>query len=401
MARRTTAPNTVPQNYPRIQDETNRYVGCFSRSLQIGGVLLSTLYGNRFYMVIAQSNRSTKMPTNTSVFPQELVTETGAVCKIVLGDSREELRTFENQVDLIVTSPPYADARRNHYDSVHPDNFATWFLTFHEAFFAALKPTGSLVINIKDKVVDGVRHRFVWHMIESLCERGWFAIDDYVWHKPNPMPGYWPTRLRDGWEYCFHLAKSRRPYFQSDEVRKPIGDWVGSRLKNLGKNDLSRHNSVNSSGFGRDISKWVGKETVSPSNVLTIPLVGKNKGHPAVFPVDLPLFFVRLLCPDNGMVVDPFGGSGSTAIAALLSERNCVLIDNNQAYCEAALSRIQSETGALLVDQHIPIALYEREEMIRLFRKVKDSKPGAADAAPSKTNDLVYAGDPQNWLEIG
>jgi site-specific DNA-methyltransferase (adenine-specific)/site-specific DNA-methyltransferase (cytosine-N4-specific) len=133
------------------------------------------------------------------------------------------IKSVDRTVDLIVTSPPYADARRSHYESIHPDKFAEWFLTFHDPFYNALKPAGSLIINIKDKVVNGVRHRYVWRTIEALCERGWFAIDDYLWHKPNPMPGYWPTRLRDGWEYCFHLAKSKRPFFNPDAVKKPVG----------------------------------------------------------------------------------------------------------------------------------------------------------------------------------
>jgi len=274
------------------------------------------------------------------------LTKGETVCTLIHGDSRVELTAFAGQADLIVTSSPYADARNNHYDSVHPDKFAEWFLTFHDSFYQALKPTGSLIINIKDKVVDGVRHRYVWHTIEALCERGWFAIDDYLWHKPNPMPGYWPTRFRDGWEYCFHLAKSKRPFFNPDPVRKQIGDWVGSRLQNLGKNDSSRHNSVNGSGFGRDISKWVGKDTVLPSNVLTIPLVGKNKGHPAVFPVELPLFFIKLLCPENGLVIDPFAGSGTTGIASLSFGRNCILIDNNAEYVREAIDRLQNEVAA-------------------------------------------------------
>ena len=269
-----------------------------------------------------------------------------ATCTVIQGDSRNELQDFAEQVDLIVTSPPYADARRKHYDSVHPDKFVEWFLTFHEPFFKALKPEGSLVINIKDKVIDGVRHRYVWRMIDALCEQGWLAIEDYIWHKTNPMPGAWPSRLSDGWEYCFHLAKSKRPYFNADAVRKPIGDWVESRLRKLGGNDLSRHNSVNESGFGRDISKWVGKQTVLPSNVISRALVGKNKNHPAVFPVDLPLFFIKLLSPENGLVVDPFGGSGSTGIAALSVGRDCVLIDNNPQYCQAAIKRLREEAMA-------------------------------------------------------
>ena len=270
-------------------------------------------------------------------------TEQPANCKVICGDSRQVLADYVGKVDLIVTSPPYADARRNHYDSIHPDKFAEWFLTFHESFYNALKPTGSLVLNIKDKVVNGVRHRYVWQTIEALSERGWFAIDDYLWQKTNPMPGYWPTRLRDGWEYCFHLAKSKRPYFNADAVRKPIGDWVVSRLAKLGENDLTRHNSANASGFGRNVSRWVGKHTVLPSNVISLALVGKNRGHPAVFPADLPLFFINLLCPSDGLVVDPFAGSGTTGLAAISENRRCVLIDNNSAYCQLALRRLREE----------------------------------------------------------
>jgi site-specific DNA-methyltransferase (adenine-specific)/site-specific DNA-methyltransferase (cytosine-N4-specific) len=266
-----------------------------------------------------------------------------AVCTLICDDSREVLKSYEGQVDLIVTSPPYADARRRHYDSVHPDKYVEWFMTFHEPFFKALKPTGSFVINIKDKVVGGVRHRYVWQTIEALSKAGWYAIEDYIWHKPNPMPGYWPTRLSDGWEYCFHLAKAKRPYFNHDGVRKPIGDWAETRLKNLGENDLSRHNSANDSGFGRDVSKWVNKKTVLPTNVISAALVGRNKGHPAVFPLDIPDFFIKLLCPEAGLVVDPFAGSGTTGVAALQLCRSSVLIDNNDEYYQAALERLNNE----------------------------------------------------------
>jgi site-specific DNA-methyltransferase (adenine-specific)/site-specific DNA-methyltransferase (cytosine-N4-specific) len=287
--------------------------------------------------------KSNALPVGASLESRITVEQRGAACTVICGDSRETLKAYEEQVDLIVTSPPYADARRRHYDGVHPDEFAEWFMTFHEPFWKALKPSGSLVINIKDKVVEGVRHRYVWHTIEALCARGWFAIEDYVWHKTNPMPGFWPTRLRDGWEYCFHLSKSKRPYMNQDAVRKPVGDWVESRLAKLGEHDRSRQNSANASGFGRDISKWVDKQTVLPSNVLSLALVGKNKGHPAVFPVDLPLFFIRLLCPEGGLVVDPFGGSGTTGLAALSAGTRSVLIDNNERYCQAAIKRLREE----------------------------------------------------------
>lgn len=79
---------------------------------------------------------------------------------------------------------------------------------------------------------------------------------------------------------------------------------------------------------------------------MSIPLVGKNKGHPAVFPVDLPLFFIKMLCPEGGLVVDPFAGSGTTGIAALSLGRSCVLIDNNAGYCQEAIRRLEEEAAA-------------------------------------------------------
>ncbi|MBL8190737.1 MAG: site-specific DNA-methyltransferase, partial [Acidobacteria bacterium] len=167
--------------------------------------------------------------------------------------------------------------------------------------------------------------------------------------------------------YCFHLSKSKKPFFDADGVRKPIGDWVESRLRKLGENDLSRHNSVNQSGFGRDISKWVGKQTVLPSNVISLALVGKNQGHPAVFPVDLPLFFIKLLCPEDGLVIDPFGGSGSTGLAALSSGRRCVLIDNNAEYCQQAIRRLREEGVAEDHEVQPPRQLRSQPDLFQKF----------------------------------
>ncbi len=269
------------------------------------------------------------------------------VCLIISGDSREQLKTFEKCADLVVTSPPYADARRKHYDSMHPDHYAEWFSSFHESLWNSIKDDGNLVINIKDKVVDGVRHRYVWQTIDKLVGLGWYCIEDYIWHKPNPMPGYWPTRLRDGWEYCFHLAKIKKPYINQDAVRIPIGDWAKSRLEKLGEGDKKRHNSENDSGFGRDLSRWVGKDTVLPTNVLTNSPVTKNKGHPAAFPVELPKFFIKLLSRPGGLVLDAFGGSGTTAIAALSLQRDCILIDSSEEYCRTAYNRVLKETNSV------------------------------------------------------
>lgn len=108
--------------------------------------------------------------------------------RILIGDCKEVLKRFsDGHFNLIVTSPPYADSRKKHYDGMHPDNFHEYFASFHEEFWRVLADDGSLIINIKDKVINGQRHRYVWKTIIELNSKGWISVDDYIWHKPNAM----------------------------------------------------------------------------------------------------------------------------------------------------------------------------------------------------------------------
>ncbi len=259
-------------------------------------------------------------------------------CQIFCGDSREVLKQFHPCFDLIVTSPPYADARKQHYDSIDPDEYSKWFATFHTVFWHVLKPSGSLVINIKDKVVKGARYHYVWKTIDQLERLGWHCIDDYIWCKSNPMPGRWPSRLRDGWEYVFHLSPSKKPYFNAEAVRVPMKDWIKKETRFQNK---QRIESKTGSGFSRPLANWLGKTTALPSNVIFLPTVSYNTGHPAAFPIGLPEFFIKLLVPEKGWVLDPFAGSGTTGIAAIQCGRHSVLVDNMSHYCVLAHQRLQ------------------------------------------------------------
>lgn len=258
------------------------------------------------------------------------------------GDARNVIKDNfpDNHFNLIVTSPPYADARKKHYDSISTKDYPEFFKTFHEHFWRVLKDDGSFVLNIKDKVIKGVRDRYVWKTVMMLSDLGWHCVDDYLWIKPNAMPGYWPNRLRDEWEYCFHFTKQPKFKMYQDAVKKPIGNWAPKRLEKLTGKSAERHNSENDSGFGRDLRKWVNKDLVLPGNTISVPLVGKDMGHPAVFPVGLPEFFIKLFTKANDNVLDPFGGSGSTAIAGMELLRNVVLIDNNSKYIESMKNRL-------------------------------------------------------------
>lgn len=123
----------------------------------------------------------------------------------------------------------------------------------------------------------------------------------------------------------------------------PIGDWAEERLKKLGINDVIRFESRTNSKYGKKISNWLGRNMVYPTNVLYMPTECSNKNHSAVFPVALPEWFIKLFTEDNDIVLDPFGGSGTTAVAAIRLNRNFILIDNNSDFCRLAEERIRSE----------------------------------------------------------
>lgn len=261
--------------------------------------------------------------------------------EVYLGDAKEVLKKFpDGYFNLIITSPPYGDARGKHYDSIEPNDYPAFILSFHDEFWRVLADDGSFIMNIKDRVVNRVRHRFVWHTIESMSDMGWLSIDDYIWTKPNSMPGYWSNRLRDEWEYCFHLAKKPKFAMYQDAVKRPIGDWAKKRLLKLNGKDNGRHNSETRSGFGRDLRKWRGKELVLPGNTIKIPSVTENLGHPSAYPVRLPEFFIKLFTKQGDIVLDPFAGSGSTGIAAEQLGRNVVLVDNKNEYFEIMKLRL-------------------------------------------------------------
>jgi len=264
---------------------------------------------------------------------------------IYSGDCREILPLFQPEtVDLIVTSPPYADQRRNTYGGVPPDCYVAWFLPMADELQRVLKPRGSFVLNIKERVVDGERHTYVIDLILEMRKRGWLWTEEYCWHKKNCYPGKWPNRFRDSWERCLHFTKQKDFAMYQEAVMVPVGDWADSRLRKLSETDKRRDESRVSSGFGKKISNWVGRDRVYPTNVLHMATECSNKAHSAVFPVALPEWFIRLFTVEGDLVLDPFIGSGTAALAAQQLGRRYVGIEMIEEYCESAKQRLQQRT---------------------------------------------------------
>jgi len=264
--------------------------------------------------------------------------------QIIQGDCEEVLKTLpDNSIDLIFTSPPYADQRAKTYGGIKPDQYVDWFIPKAAQFLRVLKPTGTFVLNIKERVVEGERHTYVIDLILRMREQGWLWTEEFVWHKKNSYPGKWPNRFRDNWERLIQFNKEKSFKMYQEAVMVPIGDWAKERLAKLSDTDKIRDESRAGSGFGKNVSNWVGRDMVYPTNVLHLATETGNKNHSAVFPRDLPAWFIRLFTKPGDIVLDPFVGSGTTALAALQLGRHFVGIDISNEYVELSNERI-SET---------------------------------------------------------
>lgn len=244
-------------------------------------------------------------------------------------------------VDLIVTSPPYADQRKNTYGGISPDKYVEWFLPISAELKRVLKPTGSFILNIKERVVNGERSTYVMELVLAMRKQGWLWTEEYIWHKKNTAPGKWPNRFRDLWEHLFHFNKQKKFKMNQDAVMVRTGDWAKTRLKNLSATDKRRDESRVQSGFGKNISNWIGREWAYPSNVLHMATECSNKNHSATFPVDLPAWFIKLFTDEGDIVLDPFIGSGTTAAAAKKLNRRYIGIESVEKYCDFANARLE------------------------------------------------------------
>ena len=257
--------------------------------------------------------------------------------KLILGDCREVLKAFaDNSVDLIITSPPYADSRAQTYGGIHPDKYVEWFLPITVELLRVLKPDGTFILNIKEKTVNGQRHTYVIELILEMKRQGWLWTEEFVWHKKNCYPGKWPNRFRDAWERLLQFNKTKKFNMYQCAVMLPMGNWAEKRLRNLSETDKTRDASKVGSGFGKKVSNWLDRDKVYPTNVLYMATETRNKNHSAVFPESLPEWFIKLFTKEGDVVLDPFMGSGTAVRVAQCMARRAVGIEVMPEYYDIA-----------------------------------------------------------------
>jgi DNA modification methylase len=264
------------------------------------------------------------------------------VTNLVLGDCEDVLKKIKNNsIDLIITSPPYADSRQKTYGGIKPEKYVEWFIPRSAEFLRVLKPRGTFILNIKEKAVNGERSSYVIELIMALRSQGWLWTEEFIWHKKNSFPGKWPNRFRDSWERLLQFNKQKDFNMYQDAVMVPLGSWAKNRMTSLSVQDKIRKDSDVGSGFGRRVANWIDRDMVNPTNVLHLATETGNKNHSAVFPETLPEWFIKLFTKQGDWVLDPFVGSGTVLKVSQRMSRNSLGIEVMRKYFNVAKGSLE------------------------------------------------------------
>lgn len=272
-------------------------------------------------------------------------------------------RLADNSIDLVMTSPPYAEARKRTYGGICADEYVEWFKPIAKEIYRILKPTGSFILNIGDNTIDGETHLYTFELPVVLKrEIGFKFIDPFIWHKKTTPPGRFMNRFKGAWEFCFHFSKDVRIKFNPKAVAQPANEvsiarylrhkdthimksQSGSGFNNPSKNGRRERN--NESGFGTVDERLNMLEEALPSNVLYLSPETMNVGHPAPYPSDLPAFFIKAFTDEGDIVYDPFMGSGTTAEVCLRTGRKFIGSELKSEYCDLSKIRINKHGNTL------------------------------------------------------
>lgn len=302
---------------------------------------------------------------------------------LYVGDVRDILsKLSRGSLDCCVTSPPYWGLRDYGMDGQlglerTPDEYVAAMVAVFAEVREVLKPEGTLWLNLGDsynaynggagpgsklsktqteqrpKLESGFGLRskdmkpkdlvgIPWRVALALQADGWYLRSDIIWSKPNPMPESITDRPTKSHEYVFLLSASQRYFYDAEAIREPA-EWA-----RWGDQTNPKHEGSESA------ASWIGPKTKrklqgendhrNARSVWEIPTRPYPEAHFAVFPEELPRRCIAAGCPEGGWVLDPFMGSGTTALAARGLGRKAVGIELNPGYAELCARRLAQQS---------------------------------------------------------
>lgn len=290
---------------------------------------------------------------------------------ILCGDCLEVLRTLpSSSIDCCVTSPPYYALRDYGVDGQigleeTPEAYIAKLSYVFMEVYRVLKPEGTLWLNIGDSYngnkkgnTETIKHKVVaesndfhkklwkgakqkdligvpWMLAFTLRSQGWYLRQDIIWEKGNPLPESVTDRCTKSHEYIFLMSKSQKYYFDYEAIQEKAkypNDNRGSR------GDSRRGTEMNS------VSGVTG-EMRNKRDVWCVNTKPCSEAHFATYPFELIRPCILAGCPENGIVLDPFMGSGTTAIVARSLNRNYIGVELNPEYIKIAQKRLEKHLG--------------------------------------------------------
>jgi len=253
--------------------------------------------------------------------------------KILQGSCLETLSSLEEKsVNTCVTSPPYWGLRDYGTDDQlgleeTPDKFVENLVNVFREVRRVLRDDGTVWLNLGDSYLANKQLSGIpWRVAFALQADGWYLRQDIIWSKPNPMPESVTDRCTKAHEYIFLLSKSPKYYY----------DYEAIKIK---------------STSGMD-----GYDTSNKRSVWSVPVSSYSEAHFATYPPELIKSCIMAGCPEGGTVLDPFGGSGTTAQVSNNLNRNAILCELNPEYVEIAKGRLHESLGMFLdLTVEIPI----------------------------------------------
>lgn len=264
---------------------------------------------------------------------------------ILFGDSTEVLKTIDsNSIDLIITSPPYADRRRHTYGGINVNEYVEWFKPIAIELKRVLKSTGSFFLNIKPHTHKGERSLYVFDLVLMLKrELGFWFVDELCWTK-NAFPGALKGKFKNGFEPVYHFTIDN----PNQITFNPLACGTPMKEESIARTYRKQCGPPkNGSGMtGMNTINIRNLKLARPSNVIHINNVSnqftlKSK-HSATFPVGLADFFIKSYSNELDVVLDPFAGSGTVGISCIQNNRKYILIDNDKSSIDLMNERIKN-----------------------------------------------------------
>jgi site-specific DNA-methyltransferase (adenine-specific) len=258
----------------------------------------------------------------------------------------------DNCIDMVVTSPPYYGQRDYGVSGQigsesTPEAYIEKLVAIFAEVRAKLKDSGTLWLNLGDKYLDSALLGMPWRVALALAQDGWILRSDVIWHKPNAMPSSVKSRPTTDHEYMFMLSKGKDYYYDADSIREPHVTFSEDSKMRGGRNHLGKRGGTpeegkNAGNSNLHTGRWDQAFHPLGRNKRTVWSVslGKFRGaHFAVFPEKLIEPCILAACPANGVVLDPFFGSGTAGLVALKNKRRFLGIELNSEYCDMASKR--------------------------------------------------------------